>query len=106
MPENELFEVLQVVRRKLVKWLRKGAKTAQLDAVMDRVLRVSASTGSMAAAAGEGEELGRWAYVGGPRSHGRFARHSIRNGTSSQEATGTDETSSLRRFRRWPMMGS
>ena len=62
---------------------------------MDRVLRVSASTGSMAATAGEGEELGRWAYVGGPRSHGRFARHSIRNGTSSQEAMrpGTDETS-------------
>ena len=48
-----------------------AAAHTDLDAVMDRVLRVSASTGSMSAAA-VGEEIGRWAYVAGARSRGRF----------------------------------
>ena len=82
VPENELFETLHVLRRKLVLWLREHAPRTDLDAVMDRVLRVSASTGSMGGPK-PGEELGRWAYVAGTRSMGRFARHSLRNGTST-----------------------
>lgn len=50
---------------------------------MDRVLRVSASTGSMHSATGGGEECGRWAYVAGERSFGRLARHSIRTASAS-----------------------
>jgi hypothetical protein len=88
VPENELFELLHVLRRKLVVCLRERASYSELDSVMDRVLRVSASTGSMDVA-GSNDELGRWAYVAGERSRGRFARHSIRNGTSSAAAAET-----------------
>lgn len=82
VPENELFEVLHVLRRKLVLWLRQRASQSTLDSVMDRVLRVSASTGSMLAS-GASDEQGRWAYVAGERNVGRFTRHSLRNGTAS-----------------------
>merc|ERR1719399_86127 len=61
-----------------------------LDAVMDRVLRVSSATGSMGPARPD-EELGRWAYVAGERCHGRFARHSLRNGTATDVDAGTTD---------------
>ena len=91
VPENELFEALHVLRRKLVMWLRSRSSQSELDAVMDRVLRVSASTGSLLPAANE--EIGRWAYVEGERSLGRFTRHSIRNGAAA--ARPSDATQSL-----------
>ena len=47
IPETELFECLHVLRRKLVLWMRHTACAKEVDAVMDRVLRVSASTGSI-----------------------------------------------------------
>ena len=77
VPEEDIFEALHVLRRKLVTWLRQRASQGQLDHVMDAVLRVSASTGSLTA---ESDELaGWWAFVGGDASVGRFARHSIRS---------------------------
>ena len=85
IPETELFECLHVLRRKLVLWMRHTACAKEVDAVMDRVLRVSASTGSMQPSARGNEERGRWAYVAGDRSRGRFARHSIRTAGASGE---------------------
>ena len=42
IPETEIYETVQVLRRKLVLWLR-VAPQAQLDSVMDGVLRASAT---------------------------------------------------------------
>ncbi len=46
VPETELYETLQVLRRRLVQWLRAAPQSA-LDTVMDGVLRASASNGAL-----------------------------------------------------------
>ena len=35
IPENELFEAMHTMRRKLVTWLRERASQAELDLVME-----------------------------------------------------------------------
>jgi len=65
-----------VLRRKLVSWLRTRASQPELDAVMDTVMRASASTGSLLAS--PGEVANKWARVAGERNAGRFALHSSR----------------------------
>ena len=86
MPEHELFETLHVLRRKLLLWLREHGTPVDVDAVMDRVMRVSASTGSLRPV--ECEERGRWAFVLGEGNCGRFARHSLRTSAPDDESTG------------------
>ena len=86
VPENEIFEAMHVLRRKLVAWLRECASQAELDRVMDSVVRVSASTGSLRPAA---EEVpNRWAHVAGEHNHGRFALHSSRSKKREREGEG------------------
>jgi hypothetical protein len=46
VPETEIYEMLQVVRRRLVHWLRQAPQSG-LDTVMDSVLRASASNGAL-----------------------------------------------------------
>ena len=48
VPEDELYEANHVLRRKLVRWLRGVASQAELDEVMDAVVRVSDAPGAVA----------------------------------------------------------
>ena len=77
VPEHEVFEAAQALRRRLVGRLRSGASQQELDFVMEGVVRVSASTGALLPSAGEVPS--RWAYIEGSASQGRFALHSGRS---------------------------
>ena len=77
VPENEIYEAMHVMRRKLVHWLREKATQSELDVVMDSVVRVSASTGSLLPR--PDEIPNRWAHVLGEYNAGRFALHSSRS---------------------------
>ena len=82
IPETEIYEVVHVLRRKVVTWLRERADQRQLDLVMDSVVRVSASTGALKPTSDEVPH--RWAYVAGEQNLGRFALHSSRSKTQQQ----------------------
>lgn len=76
VPENEVYEALHVLRRKLLGWLRDTATQRQLDAVLSSVVRVSEGSGAMLPPPGEVPP--RWAYLSGEPNRGRFAVHSSR----------------------------
>ena len=82
IPETEIYEVVHVLRRKVVTWLHERADQRQLDLVMDSVVRVSASTGALKPTSDEVPH--RWAYVAGEHNLGRFALHSSRSKTQQQ----------------------
>ena len=74
IPETEIYETVQVLRRKLVGWLR-SAPPSELNNTMDAVLRASASNGALTRGA---DELAyQWAYVAGAASRGRFAQTAV-----------------------------
>ena len=85
VPENEIYEAVHVLRRKLVHWLRERVDQRRLDAIMDSVVRVSASTGSLLPRADEVPN--RWAHVAGERNSGRFALHSSRSKSKASSAS-------------------
>ena len=70
VPESEVFEAVHTLRRKLVLWLRETAPQRSLDDLLDAVVRVSESDGSLVARAGEPGR--RWAKINGAGSRGRF----------------------------------
>jgi hypothetical protein len=85
MPETELYQVLQVSRRRLISWLRE-CKQGTLDLVMQTALQVSSSlTGSLAASAEVLTDQNRWSKIRGSRSCGRWAVGSTRTGTGEEE---------------------
>ena len=80
VPEHELYEVLHVLRRKLVLWLREVASQRQLDLVLGGVVRVSEGSGALLPPPRAVPQ--RWAYLGaadeGRGNLGRFTVHSTR----------------------------
>ena len=80
VPEHELYEVLHVLRRKLVLWLRGVASQRQLDLVLGGVVRVSEGSGALLPPPRAVPQ--RWAYLGaadeGRGNLGRFTVHSTR----------------------------
>ena len=83
IPETELYEVIQVLRRKLVGWLRTAAQV-ELDGVMNGVVRCSARSGSLLPSADEVPNL--WAYISGTANRGRFTQYAIRNADQTMSA--------------------
>eukprot|EP00457_Paulinella_chromatophora_P000002 gb/GEZN01000002.1/.p1 GENE.gb/GEZN01000002.1/~~gb/GEZN01000002.1/.p1 ORF type:complete len:6816 (+),score=1425.09 gb/GEZN01000002.1/:114-20561(+) len=73
MPEHQLYEVLAVQRRRLLRYhgeLSQGS----LDAVLQEVLQVSSSTtGALRASAEVVDANNKWSRIAGPRSFGRYA---------------------------------
>jgi hypothetical protein len=76
VPETEIFETTHVLRRKLVLWLRGTASQAQLDDLLDGVVRVSETEGALVAPAGESGR--RWAAISGEVNRGRFQQQGTR----------------------------
>lgn len=76
IPETELYEAVHVLRRRLVGWLR-AAEQAELDAVLDGVVRCSATSGHLLPTADEVPNL--WAYIEGDANRGRFTQFAIRS---------------------------
>eukprot|EP01033_Poteriospumella_lacustris_P010457 gene10460-7435_t len=78
MPETEIYELLQVNRRRLITWLGQ-CRQGILDEVMQTVLQVSSSlTGSFKASAAILDDQNRWSRIQGDRSCGRWAVGSTR----------------------------
>jgi len=76
--ETELYEVLQVQRRRLIKFCR-GLSQGPLDTCLQSSLQVATSTtGSLRAAGQIVEAHNRWARIAGDRCVGRFAVGSTR----------------------------
>ena len=83
LPETELYELLQVQRRRLVGYMR-TQKQYELDDVLQTALQVSTSTtGSLRASSEVVDAHNRWNTIGGSRSVGRFAVGSTRSGGTS-----------------------
>eukprot|EP01038_Epipyxis_sp_PR26KG_P004031 gene4031-5768_t len=78
MPETELYELLQISRRRLVEWIG-SCRQGVLDEVMQTALQVSSSlTGSFKASAEILDNQNRWSRIKGDRSVGRWAVGSTR----------------------------
>jgi hypothetical protein len=84
VPEQEIFEALHAVRRKLVGWLR-AADGSLVDELMDAVVRVSESEGSLLPRADEAKM--RWAAISGEVNRGRFQHNGARGEVSSAPRT-------------------
>ena len=81
VPENELFETMHSMRRKVISWLRERASHAQLDMIMESAVEAAANSSFLRGY----ENLNRWGFVAGRRSSGRFAQHSRRDGGAEEE---------------------
>ena len=78
MPENQIYELLQVSRRRITTYLS-SCRQGVLDDVMQTVLQVSSSlTGSFKASAASLDNQNRWSRIQGARSCGRWAVGSTR----------------------------
>ena len=85
IPENELFETMHMMRRKVVQWLRERASQKDLDIIMEAAVEAAANTAVLKST----ENLNRWGFIAGKRSTGRFAMHSRRDGSAEQDAEKT-----------------
>mgnify|MGYP007078071810 CR=1 FL=1 len=77
VPETELYEAMQVLRRSLVLWMRDKATQPQLDAVMTAAVRISEGSGGLIPPAGEIPQ--RWGYLAGQSNRGRFTVFATRS---------------------------
>lgn len=85
VPEHELYEVLQVTRRRMVQFVNQQQQY-DLDKVMQTALQVSASsTGSMRASAEILDAQNRWSRISGSHSVGRYAVASTRTVAKEDE---------------------
>ena len=90
VPENEIFECTHVLRRKLVHWLGRASQV-QLDEILDAIVRVSESEGSLVARPDEVRR--RWAHILG--ASGRFQQHASRSASAATSASaGSKEAAS------------
>lgn len=86
MPETQIYELLQVSRRRLINWLG-SSRQGILDEVMQTVLQVSSSlTGSFKASAAILDNQNRWSRITGTRSIGRWAVGSTRTTIQNEAA--------------------
>jgi thiol-disulfide isomerase/thioredoxin len=93
MPETQIYELLQVNRRRMITWLSQ-CRQGILDEVMQTVLQVSSSlTGSFKASAAILDDQNRWSRIQGERSCGRWAVGSTRT-TVAEKDTKSDESDS------------
>jgi len=73
IPDFELFELLQVQRRRLIHWMS-NCRQGALDAVMQTAFVVSSSsTGDLKPTDSISVDENRWSKIRGDRSFGRFA---------------------------------
>jgi hypothetical protein len=89
IPETELFELLQVVRRKLITWVRTNGQKA-LNEVMEGAVRVAAGTGirlQHEKTESVSHFVRKWAFIEGQRSVGRFTVISSANQSTFQGKT-------------------
>ena len=93
IPETEMYELMHVLRRRLVGFLRKQPQSV-LDTVLESVVRVSAGTGTRDKESANGLRH-RWAYVEGPRSLARFTV------AASLSTPVTSPTASAQLLRNW-----
>lgn len=87
IPENEVFEMMMVQRRNLISWTRTQPQSV-LNELMESMVRVTVGTGVRASADPDADKrvsLPQWAYIGGPRSVGRFTVASMRPNASTNE---------------------
>jgi hypothetical protein len=85
MPETELYELLQLQRRRIVSW-GNAATQGVVDAVMQTALQLSSSlTGSLAVSAEVLDEQNRWSRIQGERSVGRWAVGSTRTTVAASD---------------------
>lgn len=78
MPETQLYELLQIQRRRLVNWLS-HQRQGITDEIMQTALQVSSSlTGSLKASTEFLDNQNRWSKITGERSVGRWAVGSTR----------------------------
>ena len=93
LPETELYSLLQVQRRRVVKWLA-NCRQGILDEVMQTALQVSSSlTGSFKASADILDAQNRWSRIQGDRSVGRWAVGSTRNVATSASTNALSDAS-------------
>lgn len=93
LPETELYELLTVVRRRLITW-PSFKRQSELDEVLQTALQVSSSTtGSLRASAAIVDAANRWSIIAGPHSVGRFAVASTRTVTATEEKDEKDDES-------------
>ena len=94
LPEMQLYEVLQVQRRRLVRWARSQTQ-GPVDRMMQMALQISTSaTGSLRAASSVVDAANRWSRINGDRSLGRYAVASTRttaNGGDGDDGDGGSE---------------
>ena len=89
VPETELYELLQVMRRRLVNWLA-DQRQGITDEVMQTALQVSSSlTGSFKASAEVLDSQNRWSRIKGDRSVGRWAVGSTRTVSNALTTSGS-----------------
>lgn len=83
VPETELYEILQISRRRVVNWLALS-KQKVVDEVMQTALQVSSSlTGSLKVSADALDNQNRWSRISGERSVCRWAVGSTRTVASN-----------------------
>ena len=86
VPETELYETVQVLRRRLVTWLRAAPQSA-LDVVMDAVLRASAANGALLPTTDEVAH--QWAKLLGHSNRGRFTQYATRSRSAAAAMAAT-----------------
>eukprot|EP00957_Ditylum_brightwellii_P048655 3691898-Ditylum_brightwellii.AAC.1 len=81
LPETELYELLQVQRRRIISWSN-NLHQRDLDQLMQTAVQVSSSvTGSLQSSAEVLDKANRWSRIRGERSIGRWAVGSTRTAT-------------------------
>ena len=86
VPEHELYELLQVVRRRMIRWVQRQPQGG-VDTVLQTALQVSSSTTGSGVV--ELDSANRWASLAGVQCEGRYAVASRRT-TARQQEDGTD----------------
>jgi hypothetical protein len=95
MPETEIYELLQVQRRRIVTFSNRSTQGI-VDKVMQTTLQVSSSlTGSLAVSADVLDHQNRWSRIQGERSIGRWAVGSTRTTANENMAQNESKTEIL-----------
>ena len=75
LPEHEIFEMLATQRRRLITWTREQSQKC-LNELMESTIRVTVGTGGRRKSDIDSlttDSTRVWAFIGGPRSAGRFS---------------------------------
>ena len=94
VPETELYELLQVMRRRLIRWVQ-SQRQGGVDTVLQTALQVSSSTTGSSAI--DIDTSNRWASISGAHSEGRYAVASTRTTAVADDADGVDSGQMLSR---------